>query len=95
MLSSLRMRAAGLEDLLPHIDKDLPALYAFQFENAVLHPRIVSQFFSHFIFIFSVDDQHRTAFINQRAAHQYKIISYELIDECRVLVPKGLLPRAF
>ncbi len=78
-------------DLLPHINKDLPALYALQFENAVLHPRIIFQFFSHFIFIFRVYDQQRTAFIDQRPTHQNKTVINELIDKRRVFAPKRLL----
>src|SRR2546423_14344006 len=57
----------------PHINEDLPALDALEFENAVHKPGIVFQFFSHFIFIFSVNDQKRAlrhpAFINQRTTH--------------------------
>src|SRR5437899_5629837 len=79
----------------PLVDKDLPALYTLQFESAVLHPRIIFQFFSHFIFIFSIEDQQRATFINQRATHQNKTVGDELIDKRRVFVPKGLLTRAF
>jgi len=44
------------EILLPLINKDLPTLYALQFQNAVLGPRVVLRFFSHFIFIFGIED---------------------------------------
>ena len=43
--------------LLPRIDKDLPTLYALQFQNAVLEPGVVLHFLFHFIFIFRVEDQ--------------------------------------
>ena len=78
--------------LLPLVNKDFPALYAFQFQDAVLGPRVILQFLSHFGFIFSIEDQQRAAFIDQRAAHQNKTVVNELIDERRVLIPKELLP---
>ena len=81
-------------DLLPLINKDFPALYAFQFQNAVLSPRIVLQFLSHFVFILGVEDQQRAAFIDQRATHQNETVIDKLIDELGVLVPKGLLTSA-
>ena len=40
----------------PLINKDLPTLYAFQFQNTMLGPRVVLHFLSHFIFIFSIED---------------------------------------
>jgi hypothetical protein len=83
-------RSEGRRVLLPRINKDFPALYAFQFQDAVLGPRIVLQFLSDFIFIFGVEDQQRAALINQRPAHQNESVIDELIDEPCVLVPKGL-----
>src|SRR4029450_10987036 len=77
--------------LLPVIDKDFPAFYAFQFQDAVFSPRVVFQFLSNFVFVFSIEDQQRAAFIDQRAAHQNKTVVNELIDELRMLVPKRLL----
>src|SRR4029453_9720063 len=79
------------EILLPLINKDFPALYAFEFQNAVLSPGIVLQFFPDLIFIFSIKDKQRAAFIDQRTAHQNRTIVNELIDERGVLVPKRLL----
>src|SRR5213079_1611143 len=61
----------------------------------MLGPRVVLQFLSDFIFVFSIEDQQRAAFINQRAAHQNETIVNELIDELRVYIPKGLLARVF
>src|SRR5712672_4623389 len=49
--------------LLADIDEDLPALDTLQFENAMLHPRIVFQFLSHLILVISIDDQHRGVLI--------------------------------
>ena len=46
----------GADSLLSLIDKDFPALYAFQFQDAFLEPGIVLQFLSHFIFIVGVND---------------------------------------
>ena len=51
-----RVLAARAEILLPRVNEDLPTFYALQFQNAVLEPRVVLQFLSHFIFIFSVED---------------------------------------
>jgi hypothetical protein len=48
--------APSQETLLPLINKDLPTLYAVQFQNSVLGPGVVLQFLSHFIFIFSIED---------------------------------------
>src|SRR4030095_2771534 len=81
------------EILLPLINKDFPALYAFEFQNAVLSPGIVLQFFPDLIFIFSIEDQQSAAFIDQRTAHQNETVVNQLIDELRVLVPKRLLTR--
>src|SRR5437867_10842823 len=80
--------------LFADIDEDLPALDTLQFENAMLHPRIVFQFLSHFILVIGIDDQHRAVFIDQRSAHQNKTLGNELIDKCGVLVPKWLFSRA-
>jgi hypothetical protein len=80
--------------LLADIDEDLPALDTLQFEDAMLHPRIVFQFLSHFILVIGINDQHRAVFIDQRSAHQNKTLGNELIDKCGVLVPKWLLSRA-
>jgi hypothetical protein len=80
--------------LLADIDEDLPALDTLQFENAMLHPRIVFQFLSHFILVIGIDDQHRAVFIDQGSAHQNKTLGNELIDKRSVLVPKGLFSRA-
>jgi len=44
------------EVLLPLINKDLPTLYALQFENTLLGPGVVLHFLSHFVFIFSIED---------------------------------------
>ena len=88
-------QAIAYEQLLPLIDKDFPALYAIQFQDAVLGPWVILQFFSDFILIVSIEDQQRAAFIDQRAAHQNETVVNELIDELRVLVPKGLLASAF
>src|SRR5438094_5630576 len=60
--------------LLADIDEDLPALDTLQFENAVLHPRIVFHFLSHSILVIGIDDQHRAVFIDQRSAHQNKTL---------------------
>ena len=84
----------GERYLLADIDEDLPALDTLQFENAMLHPRIVFQFLSHFILVIGIDDQHRAVFIDQRSTHQNKTLGDELIDKCGVLVPKWLLSRA-
>ena len=88
-------QAIAYEQLLPLIDKDFPALYGFQFQDAVLGPRVVLQFLSDFIFIVSIEDQQRATFIDQGAAHQNETVGDELIDELRVLVPKRLLAGAF
>jgi len=84
----------GALPLLADIDEDFPALDTLQFENAVLHPRIVFQFFSHFILVIGIDDQHRAVFIDQRSAHQNKTLGNELIDKRGVFVPKWLFSRA-
>jgi hypothetical protein len=42
--------------LLPHINEDLPARDALEFQDAFREPGIVRQFLSHFIFIFCADD---------------------------------------
>ena len=57
----------------------------------MLGPRVVLQFLSDFIFVFSIEDQQRAAFINQRAAHQNETIVNELIDELRVSLEKSRL----
>jgi hypothetical protein len=88
-------QAIAYEQLLSLIDKDFPALYAFKFQDAVLGPRVIPQFLSDLIFVFSIEDQQRATFIDQRTAHQNETVFDELIDELRVLVPKGLLAGAF
>jgi hypothetical protein len=44
------------EILLPLINKDLPTLYALQFQNAMFEPGVVLHFLSHFIFILGIED---------------------------------------
>jgi len=40
----------------PGINKDLPALDAFKFQDAVLEPWVVLQFLSYLFFVFGIDD---------------------------------------
>jgi hypothetical protein len=56
MSSSHSTHSALQAILLPYINKDLPTLYALEFQNTALGPGIVLQFLSHFIFIFSIED---------------------------------------
>lgn len=57
-------RAGAAPYLLPLVDKDLPALYALQFENTALELGVVFQFLAHFVFIIGIDDQHRATLIS-------------------------------
>src|SRR6266436_6700204 len=55
-------------------------------------------FFSHFVFIFGVDDQERamrqSGFIDQRAAHENETFIKEFIDKGCMFVPQWLLTRS-
>ena len=44
------------QTLIPLINKDLPALDAFKFQDAVLEPWVVLQFLSYLFFVFGIDD---------------------------------------
>jgi hypothetical protein len=85
------------EILFPHVNEDLPALDAFEFQNAFLEPGIVLQFVSHFIFIFGADDQKSAmrdfSAIDQRAAHYDEIFGDKFIDKRGMFIPQGLLTR--
>ena len=98
ILVKSNLRGAALEISPSFVDENFPTCHTFQFQNGALEPRVVFQFFSHFIFIFRVDDQERATrearFIEQGAAHHDEAFPNEFIDEGRVFVPEGLLPRA-
>jgi hypothetical protein len=95
-LGTLAALLQALQEILfSRVNEDLPTLYGLELQDAFLKPGVVLQFLSHFVFIVSIYDQHGTAFIDQRAAHQNETFSDELIDKRRVLIPEGLFPRAF
>src|SRR3954464_13251526 len=79
----------------PAIDKDVPPSNGLQIQDAMLVPGVGAKPVLHLCIRSSADDQYRATFVRQRTTEQDEVFGDQCVDELGVLIPVGLLTRAF
>src|SRR5215813_894943 len=74
----------------PLIDEDVPPVYALQLEDAMGIPRVGLQLRSHVGATLCTYDEHRSAFVVERATHQDEA-RCDAINKAGVVIPVRLL----